>query len=66
MNRHQSPRLSQPVSAKTGCEQSQQTLLSDDLVGAGERRRNFQSERLRYADVDHQLELRRPLDREVA
>src|SRR6516165_4042739 len=39
----------------------------DHLVGAREqRRRNFQSERPRCAGVDHQLELRRPLDWEVA
>src|SRR6516165_1387631 len=38
---------------------AQQNALFDHLVGAGEkRRRNFQSERPRCADVDHQLELR--------
>ena len=36
----------------------------DQIVDVGEqRRRDFQAERLRGTEVDHQLELRRPLDR---
>jgi hypothetical protein len=37
MNRHRSPRLSRPVSAINGREQSQQNLrLFDHLIGAAE------------------------------
>src|SRR5262245_52344998 len=54
-------------SAKTGCEQLQQTLpLFDHPVGAGEqRRRNYETERSRRDQVDNQIELGRLLDRQV-
>jgi hypothetical protein len=43
------------VSARSGCEQSQQTnSLFDYLVGAREqRRRDFEAERLRGLQIDH-------------
>ena len=46
-------------SAKTGCEQSQQTAsLFDHLVGAGEQRRRYlEAKGVRGLDVDDKLEL---------
>jgi hypothetical protein len=54
-------------SAKTGCEQSQQSpRLFDHLVGECEQSvRYIQAERLRGFKVDDQLELGRLYDRQV-
>jgi hypothetical protein len=53
-----------PVSAKTGCEQSQQTALFENLVGSHEqRRRHGDAERHRRDQIDNQLELGRLLHR---
>jgi hypothetical protein len=53
-------------SAITGCEQSQQTLLLDHLVGVGEQRgRHSDAERVGRLEIDNQLELGRRLHRKV-
>src|SRR5262249_679238 len=57
-----------PLSATSGCEQSQQTnSLFDHLVGSYQQLvRHLKAERLRTFAIDHQLELGRLLDRKVA
>src|SRR5262245_9411929 len=57
-----------PLSARTGCEQSQQKRLSlfDHLVGAGEQRGvHVDAERLGGREINNEIELGRLLDREV-
>src|SRR5262249_47883601 len=57
-----------PLRAITRCEQSQQNrFLFDHLVGAGEqRRRHFERQRPGSAEINHQLELRWQVNRQVA
>jgi hypothetical protein len=56
-----------PLSARTGCEQSQQgSPLFDHLVGDGKHaRRDGEAERLGGLEIEYQVELRRLLDRQV-
>jgi hypothetical protein len=52
------------VPAQASC--SGRSCLVDHLVGAGEQRLwHDQAERLRRFEIDHQLELGRPLDRQI-
>src|SRR6476659_7216480 len=63
MSSHQSTRLRSRMSARSGCEQSQQTnSLFDRLVDArGQCRRHFDTKRPRGYQVDNQLEFGRRL-----
>src|SRR5262245_39764843 len=65
-NRHRSPPLSLPVSAKSRHMQCSTTLLFNHLVGAGEQcYRNFDANSLGRFRVDYQLQFRWPLDWQV-
>src|SRR5262245_19720627 len=79
ISRHWPLSSAQPVSARTGCKQSQHggaylitssamaSPLFDDLVGTGEqRRRDFQAEGLGGVEVDDELEFGGRLDRQIA
>ena len=59
--------LTWPLSAKTGCEQSQQSSpLFDHLVGEREQPiRHIEAERLGGLEVEHKLELGRLHHRQV-